>query len=89
MVNYLHISVLLYPQLADNDVMNTTGGVSPGVGFIESRGRRQEKQKTFTPVPDSSTVVSDSTEDSHLGSSSVMTPFGSASTLLPQNLSLG
>lgn len=39
-VNNLHISILLNPQLAHNDVVNTTCRICPCVGFIVPQVRR-------------------------------------------------
>ena len=35
-VDHFHIAILLDPQLAHDDVVDTTGGVCPGVCFITS-----------------------------------------------------
>ena len=33
-VDHLHVSILLDPQLAYDDVVDAAGGVSPGVGLV-------------------------------------------------------
>lgn len=81
-IDDLHAAVLLDPKLADDDVMDAAGGVCPGVGFIVPLEEDREKlgggrKKAHARL------------DTRLGSSSVMTPLGSASMLLPQNLILG
>lgn len=35
-IDHFHIAVLLNPKLTNNDVVDTTGGVCPGVRFIIS-----------------------------------------------------
>lgn len=46
-VHDLHRAVLLYPELPDDHVMYTAGGVGPGVGFAVSvkQARKQASQR--------------------------------------------
>lgn len=43
MVQDLHHSVLLYPQLPDDDVVHAAGGVGPGVGLVVSEKARNKQ----------------------------------------------
>lgn len=105
-VDHLHISILFNPQLTNNDIVNTTCGICPCVGFIVPGGK---KTKTVwhnvhfqngnrkgdrrigkrINIDTGNIFFLKTASSSYLGSSSVIVPFGSASTLLPQNLSLG
>lgn len=40
-IDHFHVAVLLNPKLPDNDVVDTTGGVGPGVGLIIPAQRKK------------------------------------------------
>lgn len=50
MVDYLHITILLDPQLAHNDVVHTARWISPCVGLIISETSRGLSIALLTPV---------------------------------------
>lgn len=83
-IDHFHAAVLLNPKLTNNDVVDTTGGVCPGVCFVISAETWKQKGKDKSNMR----RLKES-KCTHLGSSSVMSPLGSASMLFPQNLSLG
>ena len=35
-IDHFHAAILLNPKLTNDDIVDTTGGVCPGVGFIIS-----------------------------------------------------
>lgn len=45
-IDHFHAAVLLNPKLTNNDIVDTTGGVCPGVGFIISTETKKKKIKT-------------------------------------------
>lgn len=45
-IDHFHVAVLLNPKLTNNDIVDTTGGVCPGVGFIISAETKKQKIKT-------------------------------------------
>lgn len=44
-IDHFDVAVLLNPKLTDNDIVDTTSGVCPGVGFIISAGTNMKKVK--------------------------------------------
>lgn len=97
-IDNFHAAVLLNPKLTNNDVVDTTGRICPGVGFIISAEKKKKKQRVKTwnnmrwhkaQRESNQTYKAVLRLCTHLGSSSVMSPLGSASMLFPQNLSLG
>lgn len=47
-IDDFHAAVLLNPKLTDDDVVDTAGGVCPGVGFvISAETKRQKGDKIF------------------------------------------
>lgn len=95
-IEHFHTAVLLNPKLTDDDVVHTTGGVCPGVGLIISASTKMQQGLAIstlrwcTPWKESNQTCSAASGPiTYLGSSSVMSPLGSASMLFPQNLSLG
>lgn len=85
-VYHFHVPILLNPKLTNNDVVDTTSGVRPGIGFIISA--EVDNQPVSIQLTHWECLIRE-TDWTHLGSSRVMVPFGSASILLPQNFSLG
>lgn len=47
-IDHFHVAVLLNPKLSNNDVVDTAGGVCPGVGFIISAEIEKQPVKTKT-----------------------------------------
>lgn len=45
LIDHFHVSVLLNPKLADNDVVDAAGGVCPGVCFIISAQVKNQQVK--------------------------------------------
>ena len=45
-VEHFHVAVLLNPKLANDDVVDTTSGVCPSVGFIISAETKKKPVKT-------------------------------------------
>lgn len=45
-IDHFHAAVLLNPKLTDDDIVDTTGGVCPGVGFIISAETKKQRVKT-------------------------------------------
>lgn len=45
MIDHFHIAVLLNPKLTNDDIVDTAGGVRPGVGFIISAETQKQKVK--------------------------------------------
>lgn len=46
-IDHFDVAVLLYPKLTDDDVVHTTSGVCPSVGFIISAGTNMKKVKRY------------------------------------------
>ncbi len=100
-VYYFHCAILLDPQFAQDDIMHTAVRVTPRVRLVVPGGekkkvalktdnREETRSKKKELIWDLTTcTVSQPLFWTHLSSSSVIVPLGSASTLLPQNLSLG
>lgn len=44
-IDHFHAAVLLNPKLTNNDIVDTTGGVCPGVGFIISAETKKQKSE--------------------------------------------
>lgn len=85
-VDDLHCAVLLYPQFPHDDVVDAAQWVTPRVRLAVPEIKTQCEKRTNMGERDQRERKSCET---YLSSSSVMVPLGSASTLLPQNLSLG
>lgn len=47
MIDHFHIAVLLDPKLTNNDIVDATGGVCPGVGFVVSAAKQQMVKRKF------------------------------------------
>lgn len=45
MVEHFNVAILLNPELTNNDVVDTAGGVCPGVGFVISAETREATSK--------------------------------------------
>lgn len=55
MIDHFHAAVLLDPKLADDDVVDTTGGVCPGVCFIKSAETNEQEAKMKITTEDAAT----------------------------------
>lgn len=51
MIDHVHTTILLNPKLTNDDIVNTTCGVGPGVGFIISEKKEAKDRESQMVQP--------------------------------------